>query len=138
MAKDDPIVGITRAAAATADPAPEETTEPPAAGPVEEETAPSTPSITEPDEVADQPGQMPARVSLTTVALAVQHRQRGTGVDVVQRAMIASGAKGITDDGMPGDAFDDAVAKLRTKWRMGDGGVDGPFLARLGLDVQVD
>ena len=78
---------------------------------------------------------LPARVSLTTVALAVIHRQRGTGIVEFEQAMIAAGAKGVVPDGVPDDGDDQAIADLRKKFKMGPGGVDGVFLARLGLDV---
>jgi hypothetical protein len=84
-----------------------------------------------PVKVADDAAP-PARVSLVTLHNGVIHRQRATGVDLLQSAL------GLDPTGYPDDALDVAIANYRRDNGLGGGGVDLALLIHFGFDVVVN
>lgn len=79
-----------------------------------------------------RPGAAPGeRVSLTTLQRGVEHRQRATGVDLLQRAL------GMATSGYPDDDLDAALDEYRREVHLDGAGVDRALLERLGFDVVI-
>lgn len=114
---------------------------PPTAAPASPEPAADAPQPDEPDNSLNADGTDAttpprARVSLTTVSMAVQHRQRATGIVELQQALAEQGgAKDLAATGDVDDATLEAIAAARKKHKLGEGGVDAQLLEKLGLDV---
>jgi hypothetical protein len=68
-------------------------------------------------------------VDLTTLKMALRHRQRATGVDRLQEAL------DLPPTGTPDDALEAAITKYREDADLGDGTLDEALLRRLGFDV---